>query len=160
MDDFLAEVQEEDVAGKIAWYNQQLVVVKDDFTRWLGELGYTVDVLEKPVTIRQGPCEQYDSVEYQLTLHGEGELDGKKLRLLPRGAWWVGSLGMITLIGRFIGGENIGFFQKNGVLSNAPDAPDYGYVTEDAWYWEKRGIHEHPARLSRDTVAELLRYVS
>jgi hypothetical protein len=28
----LAEVQEEDVAGKIAWYNQQLVVVKDDFT--------------------------------------------------------------------------------------------------------------------------------
>jgi hypothetical protein len=29
-----------------------------------------------------------------------------------------------------------------------------------AWYWEKRGINEHPARLSRDTVAELLRYVS
>jgi hypothetical protein len=27
MDDFLTEAQEEDVAGKIAWYNQQLVVV-------------------------------------------------------------------------------------------------------------------------------------
>jgi hypothetical protein len=33
MDDFFTEVQEEDVAGKIAWYNQQLVVVKDGFTR-------------------------------------------------------------------------------------------------------------------------------
>jgi hypothetical protein len=43
VDDFLTKAQEEDVAGKIAWYNQQLVVVKDDFTRWLGELGYTVD---------------------------------------------------------------------------------------------------------------------
>ncbi|MDR3170353.1 MAG: hypothetical protein LBU17_01855 [Treponema sp.] len=159
MDDFLVDVQEEDVAGKIAWYNQQLVVVKDDFIRWLGELGYTVDALEKPVTIYQGPCERYDSVEYQLTLHGDGELDGKKLRLLPRGAWWVGSLGMIQLFGRF-GDEMIGFFQKDGVLSNAPDAPDYGYVTEDAWYWEKRGIDEHPARLSRDTVAELVEYVS
>jgi hypothetical protein len=36
MDDFLTEIQEEDVADKIEWYNQQLVVVKDDFTRWLG----------------------------------------------------------------------------------------------------------------------------
>jgi hypothetical protein len=32
MDDFLTDVQEEDVAGKIVWYNQQLVVVRDDFT--------------------------------------------------------------------------------------------------------------------------------
>jgi hypothetical protein len=27
MDDFLTEAQEEDVTGKIAWYNQQLIVV-------------------------------------------------------------------------------------------------------------------------------------
>jgi hypothetical protein len=27
MDDFLAEVQEENVAGKIAWYNQQLLKI-------------------------------------------------------------------------------------------------------------------------------------
>jgi hypothetical protein len=58
---------------------------------------------------------------------------------------------MISLKGRF-GDENIGFFQKDGI--------DYGYVTEDAWYWENRGIDEHPARLSRDTVAELAEYVS
>jgi hypothetical protein len=159
MDDFLEEVQEEDVVGKIAWYNQQLVVVKDDFIRWLGELGYTVDVREAPVTIHQGPCEQYDSVEYQFTLHGEGELDGTELRLSPLGVWWLGTLGMISLIGRF-SDENIGFFQKDGILSKDTDGPDYGYVTEDAWYWEQRGIDEHPARLSRDTVAELLRYVS
>jgi hypothetical protein len=159
MDDFLAEVKEEDIAGKIAWYNQQLVVVKDDFTRWLGELGYTVDVLEKPLAINEGPSGVYDSVEYQFTLHGKGELDGTSLRLSPLGIWWLGTQGMISLIGRF-SDESIGFFQKDGILSNAPDAPDYGYVTEDAWYWEQRGIDEHPARLSRDTVAELLRYVS
>lgn len=160
MEDFLTEVQEEDVEGKIAWYNQQLVEVKDDFIRWLGELGYTVDVQEKPVTINEGPSGIYDSVEYQFTLHGEGDLDGKKLRLSPLGVWWLGTRGMISLKGRFAGGENIGFFQKDGILSKDPDGPDYGYVTEDAWYWEKRGIHEHPARLSRDTVEDLLRYVS
>ncbi|MDR1400020.1 MAG: hypothetical protein LBJ41_08880 [Treponema sp.] len=159
MDDFLTEVQEEGVIGKIAWYNQQLVVVRDDFIRWLGELGYTVDVQEKPLTLNEGPSGKYDSVEYQFTLHGAGELGGTCLRLSPLGIWWLGTRGMISLKGRF-GDENIGFFQKDGVLSNAPDAPDYGYVTEDAWYWEKRGIHDHPARLSRDTVAALARRVS
>jgi hypothetical protein len=67
---------------------------------------------------------------------------------------------MISLKGKFGGGEMLGFFQKDGILSKDPDGLDYGYVTEDAWYWEKRGIDEHPARLSRDTVAELVEYVS
>jgi hypothetical protein len=159
MDDFLTDVQEEDVEGNIAWYNQQLVVVKDDFTRWLGELGYTVDVLEKPLAINEGPSGVYDSVEYQLTLHGKGELDGTGLRLSPLGIWWLGTQGMISLKGRF-GDENIVFFQNDGILSRDPDGPDYGYVTEDTWYWEKRGIHDHPARLSRDTVATLAMRVS
>jgi hypothetical protein len=159
MDDFLTEVQEEDVAGKIAWYNQQLVVVKDDFIRWLGELGYTVEAREQPLVINEWPSGVYDSVEYQLTLHGKGELDGTGLRLSPLGIWWLGTQGMISLIGRF-SDENIGFFQKDGILSKDAYGPDYGYVTEDAWYWEQRGIDEHPVRLSRDTVAELLRYVS
>jgi hypothetical protein len=40
MENFLTEVTEENIAGKILWYNQQLVEVKNDFTRWLEELGY------------------------------------------------------------------------------------------------------------------------
>jgi hypothetical protein len=158
-EDMLEEAQEEDVARKIAWYKQQVVEAKDAFIRCLEELGYTVEVREEPITITEGLSGPYTSLEYLLTLHGKGELDGAELRLSPLGVWWLGTQGMISLKGRF-DDENIGFFQKDGILSKDPDGIDYGYVTEDAWYWEKRGIHDHPARLSRNTVATLARRVS
>jgi hypothetical protein len=39
MDDFLTDVQEEDIAGKIAGHKQRVVVAKDAFIRCLEELG-------------------------------------------------------------------------------------------------------------------------
>jgi hypothetical protein len=50
------------------------------------------------------------------------------------------------------------FYQKDGVLSNAPATPDYGYVTEDAWYWEKQAtqdIAESSAAQLRRSAAQL-----
>jgi hypothetical protein len=106
---------------------QQLVVVNDDFTRWLGELGYTVEAREQPVTLNEGPSGTYDSVEYQLILRGAGELDGTELRLSSLGVWWLGTQGMISLKGRF-SDEISAFFREMASLARILMDPTMGML--------------------------------
>ncbi|MDR3341456.1 MAG: hypothetical protein LBT14_01480 [Treponema sp.] len=71
-EDMLEEVQEEDVAGKIAWYKQRVLEGKDAFIRCLEELGYMVEVWEEPITITEGLSGPYASLEYLITSSREG----------------------------------------------------------------------------------------
>jgi hypothetical protein len=158
MEDFLTEATEENIAGKILWYNQQLAEVKNDFIRWLEELGYTVEVHEKTVRITEGLSGTYDSIEYLFTVHGKGHED-IDIRIAPQGIWWLGTQGMIYLYGKF-GRELIGYFREDGLFSRDHTDLNYGNVMEDAWYWDDQGINTQVQKLSRDTVATLLERVS
>jgi hypothetical protein len=158
-EDMLEDVKEEDVAGKIAWYKQRVLEAKDAFIRCLEELGYAVEVREAPVTITEGLSGPYESLEYLITLHGKDELEGAKLRLSPKGVWWLGTQGMIMLYGN-VGEEYIGYFRADGLFSRDHKDPHYGGIMEDGWYWDDQGLDTRAEKLSRDTVAELLEQVS
>ncbi len=148
------------ISDRIQWYNNEVVIVQENFRRWLADLGYEVTVEEQVIEKNEELSGAYTTKRFDFTL-GEGF----KVSLIPYAIWIIGAKGRIDISGPsgtekllyfFTGGPGMSMKIHDG---NSVEKSSYRYfedVDEDAWYWYDDSSYRKVAKFSKEIVIPLL----
>lgn len=132
----------EDIQSKTIWFNKQLCLVKDNFIKWLQEIGHEVVTTDKSTKIIEGLGGEYDTKEYTILID-----KNISVKIIPYGIWIIGARGRIDIYGPS-GSEKLLYFRMGDkIVMN---------VDEDGWYWDDNSPHRRVLKFSKDIVISLL----
>jgi hypothetical protein len=153
-------VTDDKVLAEIAWFNRQLLYLKDTFIAWLKEESHDVDVSEENIVNNEQPSGPYNTFKYTITI------DKKiNLCLVPYGIWIVAAKGRVDISGpsgfeKLVylsrGGPVTSFEITSGNYSEKTTHQHFNNIDEEGWYWYDDSTIRKMIKLSKEILVYLI----